>query len=341
MSVRFGVLGAGWVATDRHIPGLARIEGASIVAVQDSSAERAASAAPSEALATGDLAAVFEHGVDAVSICTPPWAHAEMAIEALERGVHVLCEKPMAMNSSDARAMADAAAANGRLLCVSHNFLWSSAMQRARRALTAAGPISFVTATQLSSDERRLPTWADALPGGLLFDEVPHMLYVVEDLVGGPLRVVDVRTVWGGRESEPQSCEVRLEGERAVAQITMVFGTPISEWHVTSIAEQSVVDVDLFRDVMVSSGTDGSHRAAEVLATSARTAAHHFAGFAASGVRRALGRQFWGHDALIAEFVDAVTAAMAGEPCASPVPVERALSVMACLDDIVEAIGHD
>jgi predicted dehydrogenase len=54
---------------------------------------------------------------DIASICTPPFLHREMAVECLERGIHVLCEKPMAATLEDAEAMAEAAAnASARLM---------------------------------------------------------------------------------------------------------------------------------------------------------------------------------------------------------------------------------
>ncbi len=328
------MLGAGWVATDRHIPSLTRHDGAHLVAVYDHTIERAVAAAVPGAHATDDLDELLSLDLDAVFVCTPPWSHAELSIRALERGSHVFCEKPMAMDVAEARAMVEAAEAADRLLCVSHNFLWSTSMRRARAALARAGDLRYVSATQWSSDARRLPTWADRLPGGLLFDELPHMIYVVEDLLGSPLVVDDVRAAWGGRVSEPQSCEVRLTGRDAAAQLVVVFGAPISEWHVTSVAERSVVDVDLFRDVMISSGSDGGHTATEVLAASTRAAAQHFVGFASSGVRQARGRQFWGHDALIGEFLEAIVSGGV-----SPVPPRQALAVMSNVAEVVGAIG--
>jgi len=60
-------------------------------------------------------------GLDAISICTPPSLHAEMAIAALETGYHVLVEKPIASTLDESEAMARAATASGRLLMVAHN----------------------------------------------------------------------------------------------------------------------------------------------------------------------------------------------------------------------------
>lgn len=333
MGVRFGVIGAGWVATARHIPSIQRLDGAELVAVFDRSLDRAHAGAPEGVLATDDLEEFYSTDLDAVSVCTSPWSHADHATEALNRGIHVLCEKPMALNSAEAAGMAEAAEKADRTLCISHNFLWSDAMHKARRSLSKAGRLRYVTGFQLSSEERRLPVWYRDLPGGLLFDEIPHMLYILDDLLGADLVVEDVRADWAGRAHEPQSCEIWLRGNRGPGQLTMVFGAPISEWHVASVAEKTVVDVDLFRDVAISSGSDGAHGARDVLGTSARVATRHLAGFAASGIRLARRRQYWGHDGLIEAFSDSIQ-----ERSGSPVPISSALAVVRCSDAILEAI---
>ncbi len=335
MTIRYGVIGAGWVGAARHIPSVRRATGAELVAVYDRSHERARDAAPDEVLATDDLDRFYDEGLDVVSICTSPWSHAELAIDALGKGIHVLCEKPMAIDMAEAHSMADAAESAGRLLCLSHNFLWSNAMERARTAIAAAGPIRYVAGVQLSSEARRLPTWYQDLAGGLLTDEIPHMLYLVDSLLGHGLEVEGVRAEWAGRSHEPQSCEVWLRGNNGPGQISMVFDTPVSEWHVTTVAEHNVVDVDLFRDVMVTTGSDGAHGAKDVLGTSARMTARHLGGFAAAGLRLARRRQYWGHDGLVQAMVDAVRD---GGP--SPVAIEDALNVMACATRIVEGLGR-
>jgi scyllo-inositol 2-dehydrogenase (NADP+) len=333
--VRFGVIGGGWVASDRHIPSLMRLKSTELVVVYDRSIDRARTAAPDGVVATSSLDDFFAHDLDAVCICTSPWSHAELTVAAVEHGLHVLCEKPMALNESDATTMVDAAAKADRLLCISHNFLWSDAMQRALDTIADSGDLRYAAGVQLSSEGRRLPSWYQDLDGGLLFDEIPHMLYILDRVLGSPLVVEDVRVEWADREFEPQVCEVRLRGQRAPGQITMVFGSPVSEWHVASVAERNVVDVDLFRDVMVATGSDGAHTAREVLTTSARVAGGHLFGFAKAGVRLARHRQYWGHDGLIDAFA---TAVRSGGP--SPVPTDSALSVVRATDTIIEAISR-
>ncbi|MBQ7344398.1 MAG: Gfo/Idh/MocA family oxidoreductase [Clostridia bacterium] len=58
--------------------------------------------------------------LDFVDICTPSYMHADMAVYALEHGLHVLCEKPMSINSSEAQRMIDASEENSKLLMIAH-----------------------------------------------------------------------------------------------------------------------------------------------------------------------------------------------------------------------------
>ncbi|MCC6434300.1 MAG: Gfo/Idh/MocA family oxidoreductase [Acidimicrobiales bacterium] len=333
--VRVGVIGAGWVAGARHVPALQRADGAALVAVFDPVIDHARRVAPEGVLATDDLDAFYRAGLDAVHVCAPPGAHAPHTIEALSRRCHVFCEKPMAVARAEADAMTQAASDADRLLCVTHNLMWSNAVLAARRRLATPGTVRHVRAVQLSSDRRRLPTWRGDYQGGLVFDEVPHLLYLMEDLLGGNLEVEDVRAEWAGRAHEPQSCDVRLRGDLAPGQLTIVHGAPVPEWRVTAVAERDVVDVDLYRDVMVAGGAgDGSGlRPRTALRHSASAAGRHLIGVAGTSVRLVRRRQLFGHDRLVASFVDAVRS---GGP--SPVPLGAAMSVARATDIIVGSL---
>jgi predicted dehydrogenase len=69
-----------------------------------------------------DAGDMFRSGTcDLVSVCTPNAYHAPLTIEAVEAGLHVLCEKPMAMNTAEAQSMIDAAERNGKILSIHFN----------------------------------------------------------------------------------------------------------------------------------------------------------------------------------------------------------------------------
>jgi predicted dehydrogenase len=66
--------------------------------------------------------------IDALIVATPPVTHADVAMEAIEAGKHVLVEKPLAVNSSDARALVDGAARRGVTLMTGHTFEYNAAV---------------------------------------------------------------------------------------------------------------------------------------------------------------------------------------------------------------------
>jgi predicted dehydrogenase len=121
--LRVGVIGVGW-AGQRHLEAYDAVAGARVVAlagleepVRHALATRyrieREVAQWQELLEVGDL--------DAISIAVPTFLHAPIAIAALERGVHVLCEKPIARNADEADAMVAAARGADRVLDVAFN----------------------------------------------------------------------------------------------------------------------------------------------------------------------------------------------------------------------------
>jgi len=335
MKVRVGIAGSGWVATARHLPSYLRHPLVEVVAVYDRRQERAgalAAQAPGEVLATADLDRFLAEGLDVVSVATSPWSHCEIAVKAAAAGAHVFTEKPMAMDGEEARAMACAASDAGRLLSVSHNFLYSKAVQETRRRLAGA-PVDYAAGLQLSAKTRRLPVWYHSLPGGLLFDEAPHLVYTLNDLLGGGLRLDHAR---GDIDDagQPRAVELLVAGRTGRGQITAVFDAPVSEWHVMASASTGVVGLDLFRDISVGLAPDGAHGALDIAHSSASVVAGHVIGFAKAGARLVTRRQLWGHDVLIGRFIDAVV-----HNSAAPVPVEDALAVVDFTDTVLAALG--
>lgn len=125
--LRVGVIGVGAIAADEqhgHIPNYLAIPDVEVVAISDVNGRRAQFVAD-----RFDVPQVYTHfremlagsDIDAVSIAAPNYLHAPIAVGCLEKGVHVLVEKPMAMRAADARRMIDAARASGKRLFVGMN----------------------------------------------------------------------------------------------------------------------------------------------------------------------------------------------------------------------------
>lgn len=131
------VIGAGQIAQRGHLPGFTRA-GARIAALCDSAHPQLETIGEQFAVTRcfrdwRDMLAAG--GFEAVSICTPPFLHAEMAVEAARRGYHVLVEKPMATSLAECDQMIAAAGRMETLLMVAHNQRYMAGHEIAKAAL--------------------------------------------------------------------------------------------------------------------------------------------------------------------------------------------------------------
>ena len=134
--LRFGLIGCGRVAP-RHAQSFAALPEARLVAVADVIESRAQRFAKEyRADAYTDYRRLLERrDVNVVSICAPSGLHAQMAIEAMQVGKHVIVEKPMAMNLRDADRMIAAEQATGVKMCVILQNRYNPPMQDLRRVV--------------------------------------------------------------------------------------------------------------------------------------------------------------------------------------------------------------
>lgn len=193
-----------------HVPAL-RAAGFEVVALVGRDAGRSARRAERSGVGHSFVSladALALPGVDAVTIATPPWTHAAIAIEAARAGKHVLCEKPFALDAGEAAAMLDAAERAGVGHFVGHEFRWAPERAVIGRAI-AAGRIgeprlvSLVSIVGLVADpDARLPEWwFDSKRGGgwlgasgsHVVDQVRAWLGEFES-VSASLSVVSART---------------------------------------------------------------------------------------------------------------------------------------------------
>jgi predicted dehydrogenase len=205
---RIGIVGFGFMGK-MHLNNLTKIEEAQVTAICDIDPEKLSGKASVAGNIAGtedaidlsgmelfeDAEALFDSGkCDAVSIALPTYLHKQYTVKALEAGLHVLCEKPMALNSADCQSMCDAAAASGKILQVGHCIrFWPE--YAATKQLIDSGEYGQVKAAAF----RRLsctPTWAwegwlmdEQRSGGAIHDLHIHDADYVQYLFGEPKAV--------------------------------------------------------------------------------------------------------------------------------------------------------
>lgn len=192
--LRIGFVGAGGIARAMQIPTFQKNEKAEVVAIADV-AQKAVDAAVAEfAIPHGytDYREMFaQERLDAVVVCTPNKFHAPITIDALNQGLHVLCEKPMALNATEAAEMTRAARATGKTLMIAYRYRQQAAA-RAAKTIIASGELGDIYMIRVNGLRRRgIPSWGvftnkEMQGGGALVDYGVHLLDLALWLAGNP-----------------------------------------------------------------------------------------------------------------------------------------------------------
>jgi predicted dehydrogenase len=122
--MRLGYAGLGWATRSFHLPALPRVPGVELVGGCDPSSERRESwLRETGTPAFAELEELLSRQQpDAVVIATPPGSHADLCVQALERGAHVVCEKPFVETVEQADRVISIAEEAGRQVAVNHEF---------------------------------------------------------------------------------------------------------------------------------------------------------------------------------------------------------------------------
>lgn len=172
MTVNWGFLGAGFVASRGMAPAAHAAHGAHLYAVASRDEDRSATLEPELVHASYD-ALLADDRVDAVYISLSNSQHLEWVTKALEAGKHVLCEKPLGLNAFETRAMFETAEKNGRLLIEAVWGRWHPRFSRMVEVVAsgAIGEIEHIetafTFTSEMTDNYRL---SPSMGGGALLD---------------------------------------------------------------------------------------------------------------------------------------------------------------------------
>jgi predicted dehydrogenase len=191
--------------------------------------------------------------LDFVDIATPPVDHATIARAALRRGLHVLCEKPLATSAHDAWELLRTARLAERVVFPCHNYLYAPVV-RAVRGIIDRGLIGRPQLATLHTyrkthargvDEWR-PDWRRerrVSGGGITMDHGVHALYVAFDWLGGyPSTVTARMSAPNGHDTE-DSCTCTLTFQDAIAVTHLTWRAGARKAVYTVSGERGVVTV--------------------------------------------------------------------------------------------------
>jgi predicted dehydrogenase len=185
-NLKIGFIGCGGIANGKHLPGMAQQKGVDLAAFCDIVVERAEEAAkkygtPDAKVYSDYHELLKDESIDAVHVLTPNVSHCEITVAALEAGKHVLCEKPMAINTEEAQKMLDARNRTGKMLTIGYQYRHFHENVIAKKVVEDGwlGDIYYAEATYIR--RRGVPTWGvftdkSKQGGGPLIDIGTHAL---------------------------------------------------------------------------------------------------------------------------------------------------------------------
>ncbi len=227
---RLGFLGVGWIGRNR-LESVARSGAAEVAAVADpapSACADAAGVAPGCARA-GSLDDLLSLDLDGIVIATPSAFHADQAVQALERGLAVFCQKPLGRDAAEVRRAVDAARAADRLLGVDLSYRFVRGVPEMRR-LVLAGELGAVYAVDLAFHNAYGPDkpWfydARLSGGGCVMDLAIHLVDLALWVLGHPaVTSVSSRLSAGGRPVRGRGREVE---DHAAALLGLASGASV------------------------------------------------------------------------------------------------------------------
>lgn len=263
-NTRWGLIGAGWIATTAIGPAMQAAENTVIQGVASRDPERSKALNPITVHETYD-ALLNDPLVDAVYISLPNHLHCEWTVKALKAGKHVLCEKPFAMNTAEVELMIQTAKDCDRILVEAVWSRWHPRMIRMVE-LVKSGSIgeitsidaSFTFPASIEGNYRQTPE----MGGGALFDIGVYPLHAIAAIVGDNAQVdiekcdvnagptsIDLTTKWQMRINDSITATGLASFEMPEKQSLVVTGekktiTYVGDQAFTSWNSPSTLQID-------------------------------------------------------------------------------------------------
>lgn len=185
--LKIGIIGCGGIANGKHLPSLSALKNdVELVAFCDIIPERAEKACKEYGVEGAKVYTDYKElladkSIDVVHVLTPNRAHAEVSIDALNAGKHVMCEKPMAKTAADARRMVEAAKQSGKKLTIGYQHRHKPQSRYLKQVINRGDLGEIYYSKALALRRRGTPNWGVFLNeyeqgGGPLIDIGTHSL---------------------------------------------------------------------------------------------------------------------------------------------------------------------
>ncbi len=255
-----GIVGCGSLVKRCYMPVFKVLRGVELAAVCDKKADLAQETAKKFNIPRfyTDFEDMIENErLDFVAICTPPTTHSQLAIRAMDAGLHVLVEKPMALNAKEAGEMVSASCQNRIKLCVVHNFLFTPAAQKVKFLIQtrAIGEILGMDILMLARGDgltRNREHWCHSQPGGMFSEYSPHAIYLESAFLG---KIKSVKAIATKHSQFPwiksDELKVLLDAEKGLGSYRISCNSPRTSFTMDIFGTKRSLHVDNFAMTLI------------------------------------------------------------------------------------------
>jgi len=274
--------------------------------------------------------------LDVVDICSPPRTHAEIAIRSLKSGAHALIEKPMAISTEECDQILTVAKENGRKICVAHSDLFYPSFLKAREIVKQGTIGNFsgmriFLSTPVDYITSRPDHWAHRLPGGVIGETGPHVIYMTLAFIN-PIQRVRIE----GRKqlkqfpwSPYEDYRLDLMGENATCSVALTYATNRWAVQLDVWGSEGHLKFDLETQTLIVHGRSDL-KPATLGVSAVKEASQILTGTLGTSLSYITGKFENTHERLIRDFIESI---QNGSP--APVPPEEGREAVRVMDLLV------
>jgi predicted dehydrogenase len=195
---------------------------------------------PGIPLVTDDYTELFDAGIEAVVVSTPPETHFDIVRDCLQHDLHVLVEKPLATTSTQARELIDIAAHRGRTLMVGHTFEYNPAVRALGEALAGGelGKVHYIDAVRVG-----LGLFHPTL--NVIWDLAPHDVSILIHLLGETPESVSTRGLACVQDSIEDVAYITLNFPSGImAHVRLSWLDPSKTRRITVVGDKKMIVYD-------------------------------------------------------------------------------------------------
>jgi predicted dehydrogenase len=348
VELNVGVVGCGEVANG-HINAWKKVNKAKLLAVSDINLELAKNMAGKWGIpkSFASLTQMLNStDISVVDVCTPPHTHKAIAVEAMEKGVNVVLEKPMTMTTEDGEAIVEVQKKQGVKAGVIHNWLFETPIINATSLMKRGGLGELLSVeveavnTKFDFMTSHKEHWSHKSSGGRFGEMLAHPIYLIRHFLGGEITIENIQVAKLGEYPWMKSDELTalFRVGRKVGRAYASFNAPRNSIYVSLYGKEAIVKLDIINATMLKLdkrsvgawdlGSDSIGQAFQVFGATFKNAGMRIANRWASG-----------HDNYIQLFADSLI--NDSEP---PVSVDEGLKVVRHVENackIIEKIENE